>query len=119
MADMSELEEKLFKEKSDLGEAFENLDNDKLDRETKMSSIDLNARLTKDQISAILIFDELKRIGLLPQRLELARQLKRLSISEDGKGREEKVRIAVGQFEQQNGGGFLGGLKRMFTPRQD
>ena len=95
--------EGFFKQETELGEVMRNLDSDKIDVNTKMSDIDFNARLNREEINACLVFDELVRLGILPSEAGLTRQKKRLSVSMDGKGREEKVRIVQGEREAKQG----------------
>ena len=109
-------EEKLFKEKSEMGEVFENLDQDVTDKDTGMSTIDFNARLREIEISSCLRIDELKRIGILPD-MRLTQQKKRLSVSRDGLGREEKVKISGGMQEKRSGEGMFNKLGGLFRPR--
>ena len=109
--------EKLFQESTELGQVMDNLDNDVLDSATGMSKIDFNARLNDMEISSIMIIDELIRLSILPDDIGLTRQKKRLSVSQDGKGREEKVRIVQGDREMKSGGGMLGKFGDMFRPR--
>ena len=110
--------EHIFSDKSELGQVMENLDKDIIDNNTKMSSVDFNARLTNSEVNACLIIDELTRIGILPNASGLTRQKKRLSVSKDGLGREEKVRIIAGEREQRRGGGIFEGIKNMFQRRE-
>lgn len=110
--------EHIFTEKSELGEVMTNLDSDVVDSKTKMSSVDFNSRLTNNEVNACLIIDELTRIGILPQAMGLTRQKKRLSVSKDGLGREEKVRIIAGEREQRSGTGMFDGIKNMFKRRE-
>jgi len=109
--------EQVFKEKSDLTQAFEHIDRDEVNPSTSMSSIDMNARLNKKELSGCLRMDELLGLRILPLTCRLSRQKKRLSASLDGQGRQEKVTIATANMEQKSG--VMGGnwLKRMFTPR--
>lgn len=109
-------EEKIFKEKSEMGEVFENLDQDIPDTKTGMSTIDFNARLSEIEISSCLKIDELKRLGILPE-LELTRKKKRLSVSKMGMGREEKVQISGGMKENRSGEGIFNKLSGLFKPR--
>lgn len=105
--------EKMFADKTEIGEAFANLDEDTQDAD-KMSNIDLNTRLTGDEISCITIIDEFVRMGILPEEAGITRQTKRLNISRDGKGRAEKVQIASAGIEREK----VSGLKKLFTPRE-
>lgn len=101
--------EELFKEKSEMGEFIESLDDDAIDKRSQRSKIDFNTRLTSDQISNVLALEELKRSGIL-SFVEVHVGLKRMNVSKDGQGRREKVEAMVGQREQQNAGGFLRGM---------
>lgn len=107
-----ELDEKFLKTETELGAVMSNLDSDVTDTLTGMSKIDFNSRLTNQEINCLLIIDELRRLGLLPADIGISRQKKRLSVSKDGKGREEKVRIVQGDREAKQGGGFF---KNIFT----
>jgi len=111
-------EEHLFQEKTELGTVMENLDSDSVDESTGMSSIDFNTRLKEVEIGNIIIIDELMRLGILPDKIGLTRQKKRLAVSIEGKGREEKVRIVAGEREMRSGGGFGEKLKNFFTPQR-
>lgn len=109
--------EMLFKQTSELGEVMGNLDSDEIDEKTGMSSIDFNTRLKEHQRGDIMIIDELIRLGILPKNIGVTRQMKRLSVSLNGMGREEKVRIVAGDREQKQGMGFGQKLKNLFTPQ--
>ena len=98
-----------FEDVTELGQVMDNLDNDVIDDSTGMSKIDFNARLGRDEVRNIIAIDELNRLGIIPS-IALTRQFKRLSVSLDGRGRQEKVEIVQGQREQQSSKGFLGGL---------
>lgn len=89
--------EEPLREKSELGEVMDSLDRDILDRETSMSSLDMNTRLSGKKIKSILVFDELQRIGIFPKTCSISRQSKRLNISMNGLGRMEKVEIVKGE----------------------
>lgn len=107
-----------LKEKTELGEVMDSLDKDKLDKDTNMSSIDTNTRLSGSQISSILIFDELQRMGIFSKTCSISRQLKRLAISKNGMGRQEKVEIVKGERMQNNAGGFGQKLMGLFSKRE-
>ena len=115
--DIIDSSEMMLKEKTELGEVMDNLDNDEIDKNTNMSKIDMNTRLSGGQIASVLIFDELQRMGIFSPKCAITRQLKRLSISKDGKGRAEKVEIVRGQREQVNQSGFGSKLASLFQPR--
>ena len=111
-----------FKETTELGEVFNNLDNDDINQATGFSNIDFNARLLGFEAANCMIFDELKALGILPKTANITMQKKRLSVSLGGLGRKEKVQIASGAREADltgRGGGILVGIKKLFTPRGD
>lgn len=111
-------EEVTFKDRSELGEVMDNLDQDTLDPTTKMSTIDFNTRLSETEISAVMIIDELTRLGIFPGEAGLTRQKKRLAVSLQGKGREEKVRIVQGERENRTGTGVMSRLGGLFQRRE-
>ena len=92
---------------TELGEAFGELNDDTIDPDTGMSAIDLRTRLHPIEIAGILAWDSLVALDVIPNEgLIFTRQKKRLAISESGKSREEMVRIAAGQREQEQGLGM-------------
>ena len=102
------LDETIFQEQTEMGQAFDNLDKDTVGKDG-MSDVDFNTRLSSDEIGAILIIDEFKRLGLIPMHHGLTRQIKRLNVSRDGKGRAEKTAIATSLIGASKGSeGFLG-----------
>lgn len=110
-------EEFAVKDETELGAVMNNLDSDEVDDETNMSKIDFNARLTQDVINACSVFDELKRMGILPKNVDLSRQIKRLSVSLKGMGRAEKVKIVSAEREQARGG-FFDRMGSLFSRRE-
>lgn len=115
---MKELEmiERQLRERTELGEVMDTLDKDVLDPETRMTSLDMNTRLNEIEISAMLVIDALTRLGIFPKELGLTRQKKRLAVSLEGKGREEKVRIVAGDRETKQGG--IRSFAQMFQRRE-
>ena len=93
-----------FKSSTEMGEAFDNLDNN--------SFIDMNSRLSDDEISACTVIDELKTLGIFPQNANITQQFKRLKVSLAGKGRNEKVSIVTGTKKQQMPGSFMDLFKK-------
>jgi len=85
----------LIKEKTSIGEAFENMDSDEL--------LDKNTRLTERELKAVIVVDELKNLGVLSKKVTITEQIKKLSISRDGKGRREKVEMVVAERSQGDG----------------
>lgn len=113
--------EGMLKDKTELGEVFDNLDNDAIDKDTKFSKIDFNARLTGWEIPNCMRFDELKALGILPPEANITTQKKRLSVSLNGLGRTEKVQIASASRDADlsgKGGGFFRKFAGMFTPKE-
>jgi len=99
--------------KTEIGEVFDNLDADKISRQSNMPMIDFNSRLSDNLISNIAIFDEFKAMGLMPKDSNLTMILKRLKVSKDGKGRQEKVQIASANRSADlsgRSGGFMSNL---------
>ena len=105
-----------FKETSEIGQVFENLDRDE-PNENRMSHIDFNARLTGIDIRNCMVIDELKALGILPIG-DITRQKKRLSVSLDGKGRGEKRDIASASRGADLSGRSGGMLSKLFSPRE-
>ena len=103
--------------KSEVGEVFKNLDEDIPDEFTQMSNIDFNARLTNIEITNCIVVDELRALGILPENAQITRQKKRLSVSHEGKGREEKVEIASASRKSELSGKAGGFFSKLLTPR--
>lgn len=79
---------------NNFGDIIREINNDGIDKDTKMSKIDMNARLSSIEISSVLALDTLVSMDFLPVGcLKFTRQKKRLSVSLDGKGRQEIVKI--------------------------
>jgi len=101
---------------TEIGQALERLNEDKIDPETRMSGIDMRARLHPIESSAVLALDSLVGLSVYPQSvLTFTRQKKRLSVSDKGKGREEIVQIVGGKREsdERKGGGMMDSMKGM------
>lgn len=100
-----------IQQKSDLAQSLEILDDDSIDPQTRMSNIDMNAHLAYVEKNALGVIDFLVSVGFLPdQSLALTRQMKRLSVSVGGRGREQKVAMVTGDrahAERAGGGGSL------------
>jgi len=108
-----------IEDKTEVGEIFENLDSDKISNSTKMPSIDMNTRLTKLESRNMMIFDELKTMGIMPKSSNITMILKRLQVSLNGEGRREKVTIASASrsatLDGRSGGAGMFG--RLFSPK--
>lgn len=106
---------------TELGDSLKELNLDVIEQETRMTGIDLRARLHPVEVNSVLAIDSLVALGVLPVRcLAFSRQKKRLSVSINGKGRDDIVNIVRGKRdhdkEASNGFGdkvksFLGGGK--------
>lgn len=107
-----------FKEQTEIGQVFENLDKDIKDPNSKMSHIDFNARLTLHDIRNCIIVDEFLALGILPVGARITRQKKRLSVSQEGKGREEKRDIASASRGADLSGRSGGMISKLFTARE-
>ena len=104
-------------EKGELAQTFENLDKDVPD-EDGFSTIDMNTILSGNKVSAVTRFDTLIRLGIMPKELaSLSKSIKRLSVSQSGTGRAQKVTIAEADRSQKSGSAGMGKLARMFSPR--
>jgi hypothetical protein len=114
------------KEQTELGQVMENLDSDTVDQKTGLSTVDFNTRIKGYERGAILINDELQRLGIFTflnttpvnNTSSLTRPFKRLSISLEGQGRNEKVQLTQNQREHVSGGSFGERLKGLFTPQR-
>lgn len=94
---------------TELGDSLKELNKDDIEVTTRMSGIDMRARLHPIEIASILALDALVSLGVCPTKcLAFTRQKKRLSVSLAGKGREEIVNIVAGKREQDAKAGFSG-----------
>jgi hypothetical protein len=108
-------------EHSELGDAMQELNDDSINRITKMSAMDMRAVLGHTEISSILAVDSLIQFKLLPITTRaFTQQKKRLSASLNGTGRKQLVEMATGKREQdiQAGGGMWNKLKTKFGGQQ-
>jgi hypothetical protein len=98
---------------TELGESLKQLNEDILEPDTRMSGIDMKARLHPVEVSSILAMDALVALGVLPKTcLAFSRQKKRLSVSIKGLGRGEMVDIVAGKREQDKATmGFMDKIK--------
>jgi len=96
-------------------EAMKELNEDVIDPNTRMSTIDMKTRLGGTEIMYVLAFDSLVGLGVCPTRsLIITRQKKRLNVSLNGKGREEQVELAVGDKKSREASkGFMSGFTGM------
>lgn len=87
---------------TELGESLRELNKDDIDaQDTRMSGIDLRARLHPAEVSSVLALDALVSLKVLSTDcLAFTRQKKRLSVSIEGKGRDDIVAVVAGKREQ-------------------
>jgi len=91
---------------TELGEALKKINKDDINPVTKISAIDMRARLFYSEIAGILSIDSLVGFRVLPKEcLDFTIRKKRLSVSLDGKGRGEIVKMVIGDREQKSGMG--------------
>lgn len=103
---------------TELGESLRELNSDTIDKDSRLSDIDMRSRLHHTEISSILALDSLVAFGICPLKvLVFTRIKKRLAVSQDGKGREEIVQIVGGKQEREmrsGMGGFTDRVKGFF-----
>lgn len=107
---------------TELGETLKELNKDEIDYESRMSGIDMRARLYPSEISSILALDALVAFGICPTRsLAFTRQKKRLSVSQMGLGRKEIVDIVGGkrELETRSSTGFWDTIKGKFQRKNE
>jgi hypothetical protein len=108
-------------EHSELGDAMQELNDDTINPNTKMSAMDMRAVLGHTEISSILAVDSLIQFKLLPITTRaFTQQKKRLSASLNGQGRKQLVEMATGKVERdiQAGGGVWNKIKSKFGGSQ-
>ncbi len=102
---------------TEMAEVIKELNKDEVEEDTRMSSIDMRARLHPIEASGVLALDSLIGLKVMtPLCIPFSRQKKRLSISTSGMGRQEIVSLVQGKNEQdiaQGGGGFMDKMKGM------
>lgn len=90
--------------KSELKETLEELNDDTIEPDTRMTRLDMRTRLAWPELNSLVAFDTLVALRFLPVNcLAFTRQKKRLNISLDGLGRTEMVQSITGRMEQQAG----------------
>lgn len=99
----------MSQEQTELGQAFSMLDKDEV-TDSRFSSIDFNARINPLEAGPMVAVDSLIALGFLSVSHGLiVRSRLRKSVSELGKGRAEKVQIAIGKRDHD--GGMMQGMK--------
>lgn len=81
-----------FKDITDVGEAFSNLDAN--------TNIDMNTRLDEPQVAAVTTIAGITGSGIMPFLSVIITPYFRCKVSEGGKGRGEKVKIVTGIKDQ-------------------
>lgn len=100
---------------SDIQGSMEELNRDIVEDGRQVSSIDQRARLEYIESVNLGICDFLVAIGFFPSKVgELFRQKKRLSVSIQGKGRDELVEISKGAKEHNLQKGLMEKAKSVF-----
>lgn len=103
---------------TEMGETLQQLNLDEIQLDTRMSGIDLRARLHPMTIPFYGALDSLVGFRIAPQQcLAFTRQMKRLSVSIKGLGRKEIVDLVGGKKEQDakaGMGGFGDKMKGFF-----
>jgi len=90
-----------IRDSTELGDSLKELNNDNMEKGTRMSGIDMRSRLHYTEVSGILAVDALVTLKFLPVSiLNFTRQKKRLAVSLGGKGRDDIVSIVAGKREQ-------------------
>lgn len=104
---------------TEMGETLKELNEDIIDEDSRMSSIDMKSRLHYIEVSPLLAIDTLVSLRFLPiSVLNFTRQKKRLSVSQGGLGRKEMVEIVAGKREaDEKKQGFMGKMFGM-KPQQ-
>ena len=109
--------EQPIQQESDLTGVMKNLNEDKVDAGTKMSSIDMKTRLQPVELSSIIVHDVVIALNCLPEIcLVTTRKKKRLAVSLMGEGRREMVDLVRGERDRTSQGGIMGKIKSLFVP---
>lgn len=105
-----------IQEASDMAQTIKELNSDVSDKDT-FSSIDMKSRLENIEISAIICVDSLVSLDFLPVETSfITRSKKRLSVSQQGKGRGEVVAISQGMSQMKNGSSAWDRIGNLFRP---
>lgn len=98
-------------EKPELVSAIEMLDDDK--------KLNKNTRLTKEERNALLRMEELNdSLKMLSPKIQIAHKFKEMSISLDGKGREEKRDMIIGDRQLKTGNSMGEKFANLFRRRE-
>lgn len=108
-----------IQQESDLKGVMKEMNEDTLETDAKLPSIDLKTRLHPIEMSSIIIHDVVVSLDCLPKEcLITTRTKKRLAVSKDGLGRSEMVQIVQGERMKEQGTGFISKVKGLFTPAE-
>ncbi len=100
---------------TEIGESLKELNKDEIESESRMSGIDLRSRLHHAEVPFILALDALVGLGVCHSKmLSFTRQKKRLSVSIDGKGRDDIIDVVAGKNERDAKQGFGDKVKNFF-----
>lgn len=103
---------------SDLTGIIRVMNEDVLEVNSGLSSIDLKTRLHPFELSSILVHDSVVALGCLPKDCLITTRIKkRLAVSLMGKSREEFVNIVQAERTKQASEGFGAKIKNMFSPQ--
>jgi len=105
-------------QQSELTGVMKEMNDDTLEGNEKLPSIDMKTRLAPFELTSMIIHDAVISLNCLPKEcLITTRTKKRLAISLKGLGREEMVKIVQGERDNQSGEGAMSKIKNLFTPK--
>jgi hypothetical protein len=109
-----------LQQQSELTGVMKELNEDVLEQDTKLPSIDMKTRLMPFEITSMVIHDAVVNLRCLPKDcLITTRTKKRLAVSLKGMGRQEMVRIVQTERNKEQGEGFFSRMKNVFTPAKE
>lgn len=93
----------VIKEQTELGEVMHKAFEDKIEGDTRTSSIDMLGNVTMDEEKNVLILAGMVSMRALPNEcLKIVRLLLRYSISRDARGRDDMKAFVSGNVEKQS-----------------
>jgi hypothetical protein len=111
--------EQPIQQESDLTGVMKIMNEDKLEADTGLPSIDMRTRLQPIELSSMIIHDTVVALGCLPKVcLITTRTKKRLAVSLQGRGREELVEMVQSERKVRTGGGVWDKVSSLFTGSQ-
>lgn len=106
-------------QESELTGVMKVMNEDVLEKDTGLPSIDMKTRLLPIELSSMVIHDTVVALNCLPHDcLITTRTKKRLAVSLKGLGREEMVKIVSSERDKRTSEGFISKVKNLFTPAQ-